>query len=346
MYKVQPVDRATIDGWAVREAGLPTRVINSVEAAGVGRIGELRGWTDGSLLRLRSLGRISLDQIHEFFDLCDRIEGGTQLFTSVREVFRLLLDEPQLSVLTARFGLDRPDLVPSGNRVTLQDIGNQTQRTRERVRQVEENGKNRLSSRLAALCLQPFIDHARHFIRVHEDAVASDTLGELWDDPAFGGLNPCGVTTLFSDLYPDRILMHNGMFSVLSPGVIRRAEEQAGETLRASPDPLSIKTLAATLAREGGVERRESTLGAILDHCPEVGATRDGRYFLFTTSVVPLVREILAVLPPPAHYRAVTRAYNERVKPRSRKGAGFILDILNRDPHCTRVDRGLYRLKP
>lgn len=334
-----------MDGWAVREAGLPTRVINSVEAAGVSNVGELRGWSDASLLRLRSLGRISLDQIHHFYRLCENIERGGQVFADVGEVFALLLDDPQRSVLTARFGLDRQDLVPSGNRVTLQDIGNQTQRTRERVRQVEENGKIRLSSRIAALCLQPFLDHVREFVRRHEDAVASDTLGELWGDPAFGGLNPCGVTTLFSDLYPERILLHHGFFSVLSPGVMRQAEQQAMEALQAAPEPLPIAALAANAAEAGGPERRESTIGTVMDHCPEVGSTRSGTYFLFTTSVVPLVRDILSGLPPPAHYRAVTRAYNERVKPRSRKGAGFILDVLNRDPRCTRVDRGLYRLK-
>jgi hypothetical protein len=343
MYQVKPVDRATIDGWAVREAGLPTRVINSVEAADVRTVGDLRAWPDSKLLRLRSLGRISLDQIHAFFELCGNIEQARQTFTSVREVLTLLLDETQLAVLTARFGLDRPDLVPSGSRVTLQDIGNQTQRTRERVRQVEENGKARLSSRLAALCLQPFTDHVREFIRLRGDAVPSNAMEEMWEDPAFDGLNPCAVTTLISDLYPDRVLLHNGFFSVLDPGTLRQIEQQALELLQAAPAPLAIAELAGNLR---GPERREGTVGTVLDHVPDVGATRDGRYYLFTTSVVPLVRELLVRLESPAHYRAVTRAYNERVKPRSRKGAGFILDVLNRDPRCSRVDRGLYRLKP
>ena len=345
MYRVEPVERAVVDGWAVSEAGLPTRVINSVEGAGVRQVGELRRWDDASLLRLRSLGRISLEQIHAFFALCDNIERGQQTFASVREVLELLLDEHQDYVLTARFGLDRTDLVPSGSRVTLQDIGNRTQRTRERVRQVEENGKARLSSRLAALCLQPFIDHARAFIRRHDDVVAGDATGELWNDPAFDGLNPCGVLTLFSDLYPERIGIHHGCFSVLAPGVIQRIEQDALRAIQASPAPLPLADLAARVAEAGGPEHRAATVSTIMDHFPDVGATRDGRYFLFDTSVMPLVREVLADLPAPAHYRAVTRAYNERVKPRSRRGAGFILDILNRDPRCARVNRGLYRFK-
>ena len=78
MLTIQPASRSEIDQWPVAEAGLPTRVINSVHSAGIHTVGQLRGCSDFDLLNLRSLGKVSLDRIHYFFKLCNRIEKGNQ----------------------------------------------------------------------------------------------------------------------------------------------------------------------------------------------------------------------------------------------------------------------------
>ncbi len=45
------------------------------------------------------------------------------------------------------------------------------------------------------------------------------------------------------------------------------------------------------------------------------------------------------------HFHSLTQALNDRLKPRSRKGAGFVLDMLNTSKACGRADRGLYGLQ-
>jgi hypothetical protein len=86
-------------------------------------------------------------------------------------------------------------------------------------------------------------------------------------------------------------------------------------------------------------------MAVVLDHADGVAATIDGRYFAFERGIGPYLEELLTHLDRPAHYRAVTSAFNESVRPRSRKGAGFILEALNACPRVVRAERGFYDLR-
>ena len=349
MYEAEAVSREQIDGWRLAEAGLPTRVVNSAGAAGVKTVGELRGWSDSDLLRLRSLGRVSLEHIREFFRLCGRIERSALRFGSVAEVFELFLDTAQRSVLGARYGLYQRDLAPSRSWMTLQEIGNQEDKTRERIRQIEDAAKERLGSRLAAVCLGPF---RRFFVEHHSErarVVSARELGALWGHEALGGLNPSAVLLLLSDLDPETVRYRNGYFSTLTEGEIGAIESAIERRLADSPAPVRLNELVtgcppiASLPKPGD---RQRAVAVIAGHLPEIASTTDERFFRYDTSVHPFLLEIIGGMDKPVHYRTVTALFNERVTPASRKGAGYILDTLNRNPGCVRVDRGLYRARP
>lgn len=349
MFEVDPVSRETINAWPIADAGLPTRVINSVKAANVRSVGELRQWSDSDLLKLRSLGKVSLDQIHYFYKLCSRVEKSVQRFNSINEVLDIFLDSAQLAVVSLRYGFHERDLVASRNWMTLQEIGNRDNKTRERIRQVEETGKIKLKSRMASVCLQPFYSFLRDFMKERAHAIATEELSVLGGHEAFGELNPASVVLLLSDLNPDQIVFHHDFFSTLSRPVIRAMESHATAVLRDSAIPVSVKVLTRGLEPDPVFRdpaQIEHAMSVIMDHCPDVAATVDGRYFLYASSAAPFLVELLEGLPGPVHYRKVTSAFNERVKPRSRKGAGYILEALNRNPRCSRADRGIYALLP
>ena len=347
MFDVLPVKKSVLEAWQVAEAGLPTRVVNSVRSVGVGTVGELRTWPDADLLTLRSLGKKSLDQIHYFFLLCERIEKGNQRFNTIREVLDIFLDINQFKVISLRYGFGEKTMVASRNWVTLQEIGNQESKTRERVRQVEETGKSKLRSHMAAVCLQPFYDFVITFIKDRSGTASYEDVAELQLTEAIGEINPCSIVLLLSDLAPDTIRFHNNFFTTLPPETTHAIETKVCELLAASPLPIGIDTLTRelieTVPAESEAALRRATR-VIMDHHPDVGATKDHRYFLYTSSVMSILHELMAQLESPAHYRAVTTSFNEAVKVRSRKGAGYILEMLNRSDRCDRVDRGLYVL--
>ena len=115
MLQVKPVGRGEIDDWTIAKSGLPVRVVNSARSEGIRTIGELRGWKDSELLRLRSLGRISLGHIRSFFALCDEISAGRKSIAEFQEIFQLFLDADESNVLILRYGFHAES--PTGHEV-------------------------------------------------------------------------------------------------------------------------------------------------------------------------------------------------------------------------------------
>lgn len=330
------------------DAGLPVRVVNSVVPAGVATIGQLRTWSDQQLLSLRSLGRISLGHVRGFFKLCGQIEQGRQTFRDIQEVFSIFLDDSEFGVVSARYGFKRQDLAASRNCATLQRIGDEQRKTRERIRQIQETALKKLQSRLALVCLRPFYERISTFLGERGGSATCKDLAPLQGDTILAGHNICGVLLLLSDLSPGELTFYHGFFSALRLGTVQATESQVMAFLDQEGRPLPLARILETLPPVPGLEQaeqRQRTVGCIMDHCPAVAATLDGRYFLYRNGTQGFLVEILRQMERPTHYRKVTEAFNERLKPLSRKGAGFILEMLNSNPQCTRVDRGIYDLK-
>ena len=347
MLQVSPISREVIDLWPIAEAGLTVRVVNSVSSAGVATVGDLRKWPDKELLSLRSLGRISVGHIHSFFRICNQIEQGRQRFSNIREVLSIFLDGPEFRVIAARYGFERTDMAASRDCATLQEIGEAEHKTRERIRQVQDVALRKLRSRLAAACFKPFCDFFADFIHSRAEVISCSDLIPLAEDPLLAGFNICNVLLLLSDLHPDRLTFRNNLFSTLREGDLQAIETQALQVIGRQNRPVALDDVISQMGELPSLsgDRQKTALAAILDHMPKLAATTDGRHFLLDGGTGAFLVEILQLLPRPIHYRAVTSAFNERVKPLSRKGAGFVLEALNANPQCTRVDRGIYDLK-
>jgi len=347
MLHVTPVGREIIDAWMVDGSGLPVRVLNSVLTTGATTVGQLRAQSDHDLLALRSLGRISLGHIRSFFKLCGQVEQGKQSFNSIREFLPIFLDGPEVRVVTARYGLELEELSADRNRATLQKIGDTEHKTRERVRQIQETAVQKLSSRLATVCLEPFYMFFSKLLELRGKSATRADVATLKNESAAGGYNICGVLMLLSDLHPERITFYNDFFSTLGEQTIQTMESQAIELLNRSAKPVLMDEIlkATAMPSPSDEDQKKKLLSCILEHCTLVATTLDHRYFTYERGAQAFLAEVLKNLERPIHYRKITDAFNDRLKPLSRKGAGFILEALNAAPLCTRVDRGIYDLK-
>jgi hypothetical protein len=145
------IPRPAIDAWPLAESGLGARPVTCLTRAGVATIGELRGWTNGRLLELPAFGPESLADVQWFFAWTDRLEAGTAELPDWPAWLAEFLTPLQRDVIEQRFGLTDPLFRPWLKRDSLRTIGRQMRGgiTRERVRQIEEEGLARLRCRLA-----------------------------------------------------------------------------------------------------------------------------------------------------------------------------------------------------
>lgn len=348
MLAVRTVSRGETDAWPIADSGLPARVCHAMDKAGVRTVGELRSWKDADILRVQSLGRISLGQIRSFFELLDRIEKGQQGFENIREVFDLFLDADELAVLSARYGFERESLRVSRKWATLEAIGQQRQCTRERVRQIEATAKRKLQSRLAQLCVEPFCDYFRSVLLSLGGSATYPELAPRVSRDVTAGFSPGGIILLLCDVAPHRLTFYRGYFSVLPVQELETLEKKALAVLESRTGRVSLDSVLSSIGGAepagGGFDTRQA-LAVILQNHPQVAATVDGHFFLFHRGMGDFLAEVMRDLALPAHFRTIMKAANERLLSGSRRGAGFVLETLSTHPGCVRAARGLYTLR-
>lgn len=344
MFKVEPISRTEFDQWPVEGSGLPVRVINGVRSAGIDTIGALRVKPDTELLALRSIGRISIRDVQRFFELADRIEQGKQVFLTVQEIFDLFLDAEEMAVLARRYGLMRSEPAASRNFMTLQEIGNELDLTRERIRQVEAVSLANLKSRMAQLCLQPFYVYVRAFLRSRSGLATCKDAMDLDEQSWLAGYHPCPILLLLHDICPSHYTYASDCFSLWSQSDLATAASLILQRLQTAETPISLDALHASLASDLPGWSAQA-LGKWADHIPTVAATQDQRYFLFPQAGPAFLTEILTDTERPAHYRTIAQLMNDQLKPHARKGNGFVLKQLARDGRFVKAERGHYDLR-
>ncbi|MFH0878784.1 MAG: DNA-directed RNA polymerase subunit alpha C-terminal domain-containing protein [Lentisphaerota bacterium] len=348
MFSVPAISRQIIDSWSIHESGLPTRVVNCLKEMGINSIGGLRALSDDQLLKQKSLGRISLDHIHVFYQLCANLEQGRQAFANIRDVLSIFFDTDEWNVMMARYGLQSEGMALKPSYATLQAIGTDEHKTRERVRQIQEIALQKLSSRLASACLHPFFKAMGWFIKEHDTIVSGDELTELRGAEWLSSFNPASILVLLSELPGAGFQFYSRCLSTLSIKTLSSMEQDCVRILHDQARPVLLEDLIHMLPSPPGLDSDRQVRKVV--HCllaqnEKVACTLDSRFFELPTGIQPFLIELIRDLKRPAHYRAVTEAYNNQVKPHSRKGSGFILDLLNAQPQFTRVDRGIYDLK-
>lgn len=341
-------DSLLIDSWPVEKAGFNVRVVHCLTAAGVKTVGELRSWTDDRLLRLRNFGTASLQNVRWFFRLSRYVEERTVPFAHIRGVFQEFLNRQEIYVLEHRYALKDPLYRLGMRRKTLQEIANSMGgMTRERVRQIEEEGINTLRSHLCRRLTEPIELHWVQKIQERGGVITSAELADWVGDPKLGGYQPWGLLSLMSQV-SEAFHVHFDYLSSLTPKAIGMIEERAFEVLREAKNLVhfdQIKEAVAPLVSDpnGQLVR---VLTVVLNHHPDICASADGRYFLAEYGTPLILRDILRTAGQPLHYRDLAAHYNERMLPASQRRPGYILRVLNMMPDVQRIGRALYELQP
>lgn len=346
-FQTQKITRQMIDNWPVARSGLSARVVHCLEEAGVQNIGQLRGWNDPQLLNLTNFGATSLENVRWFFNWTRRIEDGNGQVANFRALLKEFLNSQEMFVIEQRYGLTDPLFRPHMKRRTLQEIARMRIRvTRERVRQIEESAIATLRSNLARAVAETQEVYWANQILSGSCVVTSAELGGWTDDPNLGGYQPWGSLLLVSETL-ERITFRYDYFSVLPGMVLNQVEKQILQLLNASREPVPFEKILASVSDELSFlnGQRPRLVTVLLDHHPEISGTVDRRYFVPMVGAPVVIVDILRTRQEPVHFHELTRLYNERMQPHSRKGTGYILRVLNLMPEAQRVTRAVYQLK-
>jgi|SRR5579859_4165287 len=346
-FEVHQFTRQEIDDWPIAGSGLSARVVHCLEQMSVKNIGELRGWSDQQLLNLANFGQTSLENVRWFFNWTRRLETGNGQISNFRAHLREFLNSQEVFVIEQRYGLTDPLFRPHMKRRTLQEIAKMRIRvTRERVRQIEESAIMALRSRLARAVAETQEVYWANRILAGSCVVTTAELGEWSDDPILGGYQPWGTLLLLHETL-ERITFHYDYFSILPGHVLLHVEKQILQILHAATEPIPFEKILASVSDELSFlnGQRPRLVTVLLDHHPEISGTVERRYFLPMVGAPRVIADILRGREEPVHFHELTRLYNERMQPHSRKGTGYILRILNLMPDAQRVSRAVYQLK-
>ncbi len=349
MERIQPhqFTRQEIDSWPISRSGLSARVVHCLDQTGVKTIGQLRGWSDQQLLNLTNFGSTSLENVRWFFNWTRRLEAGNAELANARVWLREFLNTQEIFVIEQRYGLADPLFRPHMKRRTLQEIARMRIRvTRERVRQIEESAIAALRSNLARAVAESQEIYWSDCILSGSCVVTSAELGKWVDDPMLGGYQPWGILLLMSETL-ERITFRYDYFSILPGHVLNHVEKQILQVLDSARVPIPFEKILASVSDELNFlnGQRPRLVTVLLDHHPEISGTVDRRYFLPLVGAPLVIVDILRDRQEPVHFHELTRLYNERMQPHSRKGTGYILRILNLMPEAQRVARAVYQLK-
>ncbi|MCS7049738.1 MAG: hypothetical protein NZ483_10665 [Verrucomicrobiae bacterium] len=337
-----------IDNWPVEKAGFNVRVVHCLTAAGVKTVGDLRSWSDDQLLRLRNFGAASLQNVRWFFRLSRHVEARTAPFPHIKAIFHEFLNRQEIYVLEQRYALKDPLFRLGMRRKTLQEIADLMGGvTRERVRQIEEEGLETLRSHLCRRLTEPVELHWVQQIQARGGVVTSAELADWVGDPKLGGYQPWGVLMLMSQV-TEAFHVHFDYVSTLTPKALGMIEERVFAVLREAKDLVHfdrIKEAVAPLVSDpnGQLVR---VLTVVLNHHPDLCATTDGRYFLPEHGTPIILRDLMRAAGQPVHYRDLAADYNDRMLPASQRRPGYILRVLGGMPDVQRIGRALYELKP
>ena len=339
--------RAQIDQWSVVDSGLSARVVHCLQTVGVRTIGELREWDDTRLLWLRNFGITSCKNVRWFFNWTRRLEAGNGALLHVRALLREFLNRQEVFVIEQRYGLTDPLFRPQMRRRTLQEIAAMRGGvTRERVRQIEESAVAALHSKLCRTVTESQEVHWANRIQSRSCVVTSTELAEWTEDPLLGGYKPWGVLLLLSEVMP-RIAFRYDYFTTLAPQVMNQVEKQILQLLNQAKEPVRFETILASVSDDLNFlnGQRPRLVTVMLDHHPDICGTVDRRYFLPAVGAPLLIADILRDHDRPLHFYELTRLYNDRMLPHSKRGTGYILRVLNLMTDAERVTRAVYALK-
>ncbi len=324
---------------ALQTSGLPARILAVLRAGGFATLGDLCHPLPAGE-QLDADDRALLARVAAY--ACATAEGRTPTLNLV-EWLALFLPPRLADVVHLHYALEEPAAALARHEAKLRDTGFKLGVTRERARQLLGLAVGSLRQALPLAAAEPLYRAA--LAALHEAGGVLDVAAlARRADPAWGGASPVGAFLLLTHLVPGRLTLYRGFFSEFSAPLVERAEKTLRDRLAAAAELQPIAEIAAGLpksARPPGVPSAEPLLSALLRHLPDTLATRDGRGGLATRHGAQLLREALAgagELP----LRTLVAAFNERVRPECRRGAGYVRDVLRGDPRIRKPAPGRF----
>lgn len=337
MIKVPPLTMQETDRWPVERAGLPRRLVRALTRHGLHTIGDLRRTPREVLRKLPGAGAKSVERAMAFLARCEDIEAGNAAFRDFDDALTWLVPKRPRWVLARRCGLYRPDAGAARAYCTLQEIANEDGLTRERVRQMERQALEALSSLFAVHATIPFRRAVRAAVESHGGIADADVLCAA--RPAgFGRCNPASAALLLADAHPADYLFCDGVFSAFDADTLDTLRARLLDVLRADDRPRTVAPLAQALCLPASAVR------VLLRHTPGALIDRDGRVFLSEPAAARWIAEHIKSLDRPAHFRDIAHALNGHLEPSSQKGARYFLDKLSANPIFVRTQHGMYDL--
>ncbi|HUJ10455.1 MAG TPA: sigma factor-like helix-turn-helix DNA-binding protein [Verrucomicrobiae bacterium] len=287
-----------------------------------------------------------MNNVRWFFRWAERLESGNSDLPDFRAWLREFLDPQQLFVIEQRYGLTDPLFRPHMRRCTLREIGERRQVTRERMRQVEETALLALRSHLArAVAVHQEIYWVER-IAACGGVIPFTDLSTWMEDARLGGYQPWGVLLLLSEALAP-ITCHHDYFTTVPGPALVQIEDRILQFLDDAEEPVALEMILAHVEEllPSVSTSRKDLLVKLLDHHPQISGTSNHDYFLPKYAAPRILGEILRTQTEPLHFHELTRLYNDRMLPRSQKGTGYILLLLNNAPNVRRVSRGRYAVK-
>lgn len=344
MFTVPAIPLSEIDGWTIEDAGFSARIVNAATRAGIETVRDIRTRSDADLIGMASIGPASVDEVRRFWARCQAIAAGQCYFLTLPDAIEPFVDTENWAVLIRRYGLYRPDPAASRKFMTLQEIGNELNLTRERIRQVEAQALHSLRANLPRHCLSPFLRYLRAFIESRQGVVSTADLQDLEGQSWLAGLNPCSVFLLLHDIDAHYFQRHNQLFHIYSEIEIDAAAQEAVEWLNQQNELASLQKLWDAIHGQLSLTAPVA-LAKIIAQVPEILSTIDQQYLTTPTALDDLLRELLEAEQEPLHYREITTLLNQRLLRACRKGPGHVLRHLNASELFQKTARGKYAVK-
>ena len=343
MISVPSCSWPVLDTWPVQESGLGYRARRILTEHGIRTVGDVRlRLADPDFASLSGLGPSTSAEIQLYVGTCAAIVSGTLEFADLPALLRRFLNELQIEVLLRRYGLFRPDTASSRNFITLQDIGNEFDLTRERVRQIEKRAMEKLRGQLQQHCLAPLYEDILNALKQQGNILRCDQTAVLDNRPWLGGTKASSVLLLLHDVAPTQYTYYRDTFSLIPISELKRVETWAIDAMGKAATPLSIKDLYQRLPSSASSLWNPTALAHFLAAMPKVLATQDLCFALTDRALAHWVREELDTIGAPTHYRRITQAINARLQPHQQIGPRRILLLLHSHPEFAQTQSGYY----
>lgn len=344
--KISPVKVLKI---SLSDSGMPSKLVSALQNKGIKTLEDLLEKATNEPKTLTELGDAAVKIIRKYLIIIVKLRKQQRPFDSVKELLSFFLTDNQLRLIELRYKLKAPFQNERINYSTLQNVAQENDVSRERVRQVVDDALKQLSCSLARYCFIEYHEDFEHIIKRGRGIAKPEDFFNLRRDSRYEGYAPAKLMMMLCDCEPDMNYCM-GMFNTISntDKCIPQIINGLTEILKKSERPVPLKLLLYAFPKDFKIKSQKSRLTILQNILPTVKsirATTQKTFFLSGKGERLLAAQILIRKGRPVHFRELLQEINTVLAPGSRIGSGLLLKILKEDPRFARALPGYYILK-